>query len=392
MRLAENAAMAQSALCTAPTAREVVLRFAARGLRIEAAALVVATCLWALFRQPFWETVLYSICISTMCWLFIEAGRAAAAAWQRSRHRPVEPRSGWPGWTSMLTVVAVGGVLGYAVGNELANALTGSNSPGPFDADPRQTLAILVLALVPALTITYFFQSRAIIARQREQVERAERQAAEQQLKLIESQLEPHMLFNTLANLRALIAVEPARAQAMLDRLIAFLRASLAGSRSDSQSLAAEFARLRDYLALMEVRMGDRLATRFTLPAELAAAQIPPLLLQPIVENSIRHGLELQREGGRIDIAAARDGDALVVTVRDTGAGASGVAPAAGGGFGLDHVRERLATLYGSTASFALVPAADGGGGMVATVRLPLATPTAATAGSSSASTCSHVR
>ncbi|HEY2187287.1 MAG TPA: ATP-binding protein, partial [Caldimonas sp.] len=177
---------------------------------------------------------------------------------------------------------------------------------------------------------------------------------------------------------------------AMLDRLIAFLRASLAGSRSDSQSLAAEFARLRDYLALMEVRMGDRLATRFTLPTTLVSAQIPPLLLQPIVENSIRHGLEPQREGGRIEIVAARDGDALVVTVRDTGAGATDVTPTVGGGFGLDHVRERLATLYGSAASFDLAPATDGGGGMVATVRLPLATEAPAAAVPASATTCNR--
>jgi two-component sensor histidine kinase len=374
-----------------PAWRNIVLRFASRGLRVESIALVFAACLWALFPQSFWETVLYSLCISTMCWLFIEAGRAAAAA-HRPSLVPGERRGGWPGWSWMLVIVAVGSILGYAAGNAIANALTGNHAPGPFDAQPRQTLALLVMSLAPALTITYFFQSRSIIAHQREQVERAERQAAEQQLKLLESQLEPHMLFNTLANLRALIAVEPARAQAMLDRLIAFLRASLAGSRSDSQSLAAEFARLRDYLALMEVRMGDRLATSFTLPGDLATAQVPPLLLQPLVENSIRHGLEPQRDGGRIDIAAARDGEALVVTVRDTGAGASAVAPAPGGGFGLDHVRERLATLYGSASSFTLAPAADGGGGMIATVRLPLAAEPPATALAPSATTCSRGR
>jgi signal transduction histidine kinase len=376
--------------CTEPTRRESWRRFAMRGLRVEAIALVIAACLWALFPQPFGVTAVYSLCISTACWLLIDLGRAVVAAWWPPA--ATERRSSWPGWSSMIAIAAVGGILGYAAGNAIANALTGNHSPGPFDADPRQALAVLVMSLVPALTITYFFQSRATIARQREQVERAERQAAEQQLKLLESQLEPHMLFNTLANLRALIAVEPARAQAMLDRLIAFLRASLAGSRSDSQSLAAEFARLRDYLALMEVRMGDRLATQFTLPTELATAQIPPLLLQPIVENSVRHGLELQREGGRIDVAATRDGDALVVTVRDTGAGANNVAAASGGGFGLDHVRERLATLYGSAASFALAPAADGGGGMVATVRLPLAMQQPATAVASSATTCSRAR
>ena len=254
----------------------------------------------------------------------------------------------------------------------------GCHLPGPFNADLRRTLSLLVMAIVPSVAITYFFQSREVIAVQRVEVERAERQATEQRLKLLEAQLEPHMLFNTLANLRTLIAVDPARAQAMLDRLIAFLRASLAGSRSGAQTLAAEFARLRDYLALMQVRMGARLDTRFTLPDDLAGAEIPALLLQPLVENSIRHGLEPKREGGRIDVAAAREGAMLVVRVRDTGVGRAPALPASDGGFGLGLVRDRLATLYGSTASFSLTPVEDDEGGMLATVRLPLAVAAAA--------------
>jgi len=169
------------------------------------------------------------------------------------------------------------------------------------------------------------------------------------------------------------------RAQAMLDRLIGFLRASLAGSRVGAQTLAIEFDRLRDYLALMQVRMGPRLATRFDLAADTAAAQVPPLLLQPIVENSIKHGLEPKREGGRIEVGAAREGKALVIRIRDTGVGAGaglslgapGPSLPGGGGFGLGHVRERLATLYGGAASFDLVPADDPEGGMLAIVRLP---------------------
>ncbi len=346
-----------------------------RGVGTQGAALLIAVCLWATFHQSFAVTLVYSICISTMCWLLIDLGRALVVSRQPSFVAGTASGAGqWPGWLWMLVIVAVGGVLGYAIGNEIANALTGGNLPGPFNADLRRTLSLLVMALVPSVAITYFFQSRELIAMQRADVERAQRQAAEQQLKLLESQLEPHMLFNTLANLRALIAVDPARAQVMLDRLIAFLRASLAGSRSGAQTLAAEFDRLRDYLGLMEVRMGARLATCLTLPADLAGAQIPPLLLQPLVENSIRHGLEPQREGGRIGIAATREGTLLVVRVRDTGAGASDVLPSAGGaGFGLGLVRDRLATLYGAAASFELAPAADAEGGMLATVRLPLA-------------------
>jgi hypothetical protein len=359
-------------LAAAPAAlpkRELWRRFALRGIRVEGAALVIAVCLWTTFRQHFGTTLVYSICISTMCWLLIDLGRSVVAA--RLPSAAVQGSGQWPGWIWMVAIVVVGAVLGYAAGNEIANRLTGLQLPGPFNADPAQTLSLLVMALVPAVTITYFFQSREMIASQRAAVERAERQAAEQQLKLLEAQLEPHMLFNTLANLRALIAVDPMRAQAMLDRLIAFLRASLAGSRAGAQTLAVELDRLRDYLALMEVRMGPRLATRFALAGDAAAAQVPPLLLQPIVENSIKHGLEPKREGGRIEISAGREGDVLVISIRDTGVGAVAALAPGDGGFGLGHVRERLATLYGSAASFELVPVADGEGGMLATVRLP---------------------
>ena len=93
-------------------------RFAMRGLRVEAVTLVIAACLWALTLQPFWLTVVYSLCISTMCWLFIEVGRSAAAARQPSLVSGA-PRSGWPGWSWMLAIIAVGGILGYAAGHAL---------------------------------------------------------------------------------------------------------------------------------------------------------------------------------------------------------------------------------------------------------------------------------
>jgi signal transduction histidine kinase len=347
-------------------------RFALRGVKTSAAALLIASCLWAIARHDFGTTVVYSLCISTMCWLFIDLGRDLAAMRGSVALFGASSAGGaWPGWVWMLVIVAVGAVLGYAAGNEIANRLTGLNLPGPFNADFRETLSLLVLALVPAIVITYFFQSREVIAVQKAEVETAQRQAAEQQLKLLESQLEPHMLFNTLANLRVLIGVDPARAQHMLDQLIAFLRASLAGSRASLHSLDAEFARLRDYLALMQIRMGARLVTRFELPPELAGAQLPPLLLQPLVENSIKHGLEPHVVGGRIDVSAAREGDVLVLRVRDSGAGLAD-APGGSEGYGLAHVRERLATLYGERASFTLAPAGDAEGGTLATIRMPL--------------------
>jgi len=209
---------------------------------------------------------------------------------------------------------------------------------------------------VPALIITYWFYSREAIAGHEAATQVAKRQAAENQLKLLESQLEPHMLFNTLANLRVLIGIDPPRAQAMLDQLIAFLRATLSASRSASHPLEAEFARLRDYLALMELRMGERLQARFDLPAELAGLPLPPLLLQAAGREQHQTRLEPKVEGGRIEVRAARDADDLVLQVRDTGVGLNDAA-SDGTRFGLTQVRERLATLYGTRASLSLARA-----------------------------------
>ena len=155
------------------------------------------------------------------------------------------------------------------------------------------------------------------------------------------------MLFNTLANLRALIGVDPPAAQRMVDRLNDYLRATLDASRATTHPLSAEFERLRDYLDLMAIRMGPRLAASFHLPDALRDVPVPPLILQPLVENAIRHGLEPQVDGGRIDVHAAREGAALVLTVRDSGAGFDVRQPPRTGRFGMAQVIERVASATG---------------------------------------------
>jgi LytS/YehU family sensor histidine kinase len=188
----------------------------------------------------------------------------------------------------------------------------------------------------------------------------ARKHADEARLKLLETQLEPHMLFNTLANLRALIGVDPVRAQQMLDHMIAYLRATLSGSRAATHTLQAEFDRLRDYLELMSIRMGPRLQFTLDLPPDLTQHQVPALLLQPLVENSIQHGLEPKIEGGHIIVRARREGASVILEVADTGVGPPGsVADAKG--FGMSQVRERLVTLHGSAARMNFARADDGG-------------------------------
>ena len=352
-----------------------------RALRSAGFGVVIGLCYWILRGQGFWYTIAYGLSISLWCWFLIDSSRLLLARWLRSRTGTAAPADSgeWPGWPWMITIVVVGSCAGYSLGTLTVNWLTGARSPTLLDVvDLREGLSLLLIALVPAIAITYFFYSRGIIADREAAALTAQRQAAEHQLKLLESQLEPHMLFNTLANLRVLIGADPPRAQAMLDQLIAFLRATLGASRASSHPLGTEFARLADYLALMQVRMGERLQTHFELPDELAALPVPPLLLQPLVENSIKHGLEPQVAGGRIDVSARHDGAQLVLEVRDTGAGLSATR-SDGTQFGLVQVRERLATLYGTSASFELVNAGGSEGGARATLRLPMSTPVRST-------------
>jgi LytS/YehU family sensor histidine kinase len=165
----------------------------------------------------------------------------------------------------------------------------------------------------------------------------------------------------------------------MLDRLIAYLRATLGGSRVSTHSLRAEFARLADYLELMQVRMGERLAVRLDLPEALAEHEVPALLLQPLVENAIKHGLEPEVRGGLIQISAHRDGAWLLLGVRDTGSG-PGAASSGGTGFGLEQVRQRLAALYGADAALTLGFAPDAQGGTLASIRIPYTQTAKATA------------
>jgi sensor histidine kinase YesM len=347
-------------------------RLARRGAAVVVADVAIALLVSQQQGHAFATSVVYAQCIGLPTWLVIELGlrrvpRDAAGAWLG-------------GWRTTLLVVA-GCLFGYFAGNALAGAILGGPlwpfaglSPGAFAAD-------VTLTLVFGLAIGTAFFARARAASQRAQLEAAAHQATLARLQMLQSQLEPHMLFNTLANLRVLVGTRPEAAQAMLDRLIDFLRATLAGSRAMSHPLRDEFARIGDYLALMQVRMGERLRVHLELPTDLAALEIPPLLLQPLVENAIRHGLERRRGPGELWVRAREEGAQLVLTVEDTGAGLDAPPPDTGrdvpdrhpGGFGLTQVRERLRTLHGDAAAFTLAP--RDGGGAIAEIRLPATRP-----------------
>ncbi len=180
------------------------------------------------------------------------------------------------------------------------------------------------------------------------------------------------MLFNTLANLHALIETQPARAQDMLAHLIDYLRATLGASRGGAFTLADEVKLVRDYLALMQIRMGARLQVDIHLPEDLQHHAWPPMLLQPLVENAIRHGLDPLPEGGQLKVHVGVQGPQLRVDVQDTGVGLPTDPPGAHS-FGLANVRDRLRSTFGEAASLNLAPASPRG--TLVTLQIPLPSP-----------------
>lgn len=190
--------------------------------------------------------------------------------------------------------------------------------------------------------------------------EAVERQALQAQLQLLQAQIEPHMLFNTLANLQGLIALDPAQAQTMLDQLIVYLRATLSASRAQRTTLGQEFTLLDAYLGLMSVRMGARLSFALDLPEALRNTEVPPMLLQPLVENAIAHGVEPNVAGGHIQVTARAADGGLELLVSDTGRGLDAGPGKPGTGLGLSNVRERLNALYGERATLSLDAAPQG--------------------------------
>jgi hypothetical protein len=202
--------------------------------------------------------VTYSLAIGSITWLLIDFGRHFV---------PSSRETGWPQGAAGLMLPLVGIVTGYVGGTLVGDAVWGFSSWSE-QARPRLVGSVLVTLLAGVIANFYFYSVNRGRYFERRMSE-AQARATEARLKLLESQLEPHMLFNTLANLRVLIGMDPPRAQAMLDRLIAFLRSTLDASRGDATRWPAEFDRLADYLALMAVRMGPRLQVALDLPDEL---------------------------------------------------------------------------------------------------------------------------
>ena len=196
-------------------------------------------------------------------------------------------------------------------------------------------------------------------------------QLAEARLAVLRTQLNPHFLFNTLHAVSALVERDPRGVRRMIARLSELLRYTLDGATEQEMTLEREMELLGRYLEIMQIRFQGRLEVSMDVPDETRAALVPNLVLQPLVENAIKHGVDAAAGRGRIAIHARRDGGELVLEVRDDGPGPDGEVPSEGG-LGLRNTRERLAALYGPRARLSLEPAE--GGGTIARVVVPFHT------------------
>ncbi len=205
--------------------------------------------------------------------------------------------------------------------------------------------------------------------------EQLKRQAQEAQLRLLQAQIEPHFLFNTLANVHSLMDHDLPKAKQMLASFTDYLRVSLGSMRSESSTVAHELDLAQSYLQLLQGRMEDRL--RFDISADEAARRhpLPPLLLQPLVENAVMHGLEPSIDGGTVWVRAHVQGTTLRLEVQDDGLGL-GAPPRPGArrgnGLALNNIRERLKARYGPEAQLELMPAPGEQGGTLSRITIPL--------------------
>ena len=271
-------------------------------------------------------------------------------------------RNGWFAKSLYYTVVSTVGVLvGFGVVAQVLDPSKFINwFRNPAMLGTMVGLSITISAILSVVLLMRERRARAEAELQEERLRstRIEREAVLANLRALQAQIEPHFLFNTLANVTSLIDPDPAKARRMLESFIRFLRASLAATRTESTTLGAEAELIAAYLEVLQVRMEGRLRYTVRIPPDLASFALPPMLLQPVVENAIRHGLEPKMEGGEVTLSALRDGDRVVVEVADSGVGFGSTTR---GGVGLSNLRERLRLLFGDRAALEIAEPAGSG-------------------------------
>jgi sensor histidine kinase YesM len=285
------------------------------------------------------------------------ANMAAIPLFRRMRHPAVQ-----------IAVIFAAILVGAVAGTLLGSVAVGMGPREMFGERSPLFTQVVLLGILFGVLVSYVFISLERISEEKLQRLETERAAVEAELRLVQSQMEPHFLFNTLANVRSLIDTDPRRAGDMLETFVAFLRTSLRTGRERTVPLAQELDVVKSYLDLSSMRMGERLRYRIDLPEALHSVPIPPLLIQPLVENAVKHGLEKSTQGGEVTVTAVRTDGRIRVQVADSGVGIRETA--GGSGIGLENVRRRLSLLYGDAGS--LVIEENRPSGVKATIEIPI--------------------
>ena len=268
-------------------------------------------------------------------------------------------------------LVAAALVFGTICGSYIGSFISGLNPSLLFEK--HSLIQLLFLGVMFGSIITYFFSSREQIADSQAQIQEekikrltSEKKATEANLRLLQAQIEPHFLFNTLSNVLSLLDTNPKRGKSMLMDFINYLRASLSKIRQEQATLGQEMEMIEAYLRIFKVRMGDRLNYKIDLPYHLESILFPPMLIQPLVENAIKHGLEPKIEGGEILIRGIEKDGRLRLEVHDTGMGFKGEHDS---GLGLSNIRDRLSSLFGDSGRLRLEE--NSPHGLIATIEVP---------------------
>ena len=270
-------------------------------------------------------------------------------------------------------MILISMILGATLGSLVGIFLAGMPLISIFQGKPVPLFQLIGIGILFGSVITYFFFSQERISQvraeaQEERIKRLdmEKKALETHLKMLQAQIEPHFLFNTLSTVLSLVDTDGERASRMLADLIRFLRVSLSKARAETTTLGNEMEMVRAYLNIYQIRMGDRLKYHILTDEGLQESVMPPMLLQPLVENAIRHGLEPAVDGGSVTIRAQDKKGNLRITVSDTG---NGFDKNVEGGFGLKNIRDRLHSLYGPKGR--LILEENRPGGVKATIEIP---------------------
>jgi signal transduction histidine kinase len=328
-------------------------------------------------RRVLWVTLICMAATGTVVWIFINT------------YLDLLVTALCVGYTSMVLFTVAGNVrqsrlpreamqvLAVIAGSVLGTILAGVVKGRDFSSMFSERLVGVAISMglgigfgcvvVAAIILrAKHARDQARIAKAEAERHQLEKNVLEARLQLMQAQVEPHFLFNTLANVQHLVETDAASASRMLDSLIQYLRAALPQMREGTTTLGREIDMARAFLDIHCVRMGSRLQYAIDVPEPLKCRPFPPMMLISLVENAIKHGVDPCCECGSITIRAADEGGRLRVSVLDTG---EGVKPKQGGGVGLTNIRERLKALYGSRANLVLEENAPRG--VVASIEVP---------------------